>query len=289
MFDSPESILRAFENEDYLMEERVAITLFLAIKLEKPLLIEGPAGVGKTELAKTLAKITNSELIRLQCYEGLDEGKALYEWDYSKQLLLLQTLSNQEGSWQDTKRRLFQEDFLLERPILKALRSNKPTVLLIDEIDKADEEFESFLLEALSDFQISIPELGTIRANKKPMVVLTSNSERSLTDPLKRRSVHLVLDFPPLEKELRIIELKVPNLRGSIAQEAVDFIHRLRKLKLRKQVSIAESIDWARTLDLLEIDILSQTVIDQTLGVLVKDQEDLLEVQQRLKGSTGNA
>src|SRR6202795_4971152 len=243
-----EQISNGLKRAQYITNERVETAIFLALALEKPLLIEGPAGSGKTEVGKVLAEMLGTELIRLQCYEGLDEARALYEWNYQKQLLRLQADEHQGMRWEDISEHLFSREYLLERPLLRAISSPRKVVLLIDEIDKADEEFEAFLLELLCDFQVSVPELGTVRAHERPAVVLTSNHARELSDALRRRCLHLFIDFPGAEQERRIIELKVPDLDAKLAAAAARFVGSLRKLQLRKPPSIAETLDWARAL-----------------------------------------
>jgi len=260
---------------DYLVDKKTATVVFLALKLNKPLLIEGPSGVGKTELANVLALATSRQLIRLQCYEGLDEAKALYEWDYQKQLLRLHVEKNSGKDWGEVKQDIFTVEFILQRPLLKALMSPDPVVLLIDEVDKSDEEFESFLLEILSDYQVTIPEIGTIRASSIPLVVLTSNNTRQLSDALKRRCIHLYLDYPDAARELAIVRLKVPSLKQDLARQVVNFVQNLRREKLKKAPSIAETIDWARALLALKVDDLTEEVMDETINVLLKYQADI--------------
>ncbi len=265
----------------YLPGESTALVSFLATKLGKPVLVEGPAGVGKTELAKALARYLQRTLIRLQCYEGLDEAKALYEWNYRKQLLRIQTESDAAG-WQDVQDDIFGEEFLLQRPLMTAIASPEPVVLLIDEIDKTDQEFEAMLLELLSDFQISIPELGRIEARTQPVVLLTSNNTRELTEALKRRCLYLWLDYPNLEHELEIVRLHSPELGEQIARKLVEIIHQVRELDLKKPPSIAESIDWARALLLLGAEDINQDVFRDTMSVIVKHRTDLDTVAARV-------
>jgi len=265
----------------YVTNERVETALYLALVLEKPLLIEGPAGAGKTEIAKVLAELLGTELVRLQCYEGLDEARALYEWNYQKQLLRLQADEQQGLSWEQLSQHIFSREYLLERPLLKAICSPRKVVLLIDEIDKADEEFEAFLLELLSDFQISIPELGTVRAQERPVVVLTSNRARELSEALRRRCLHLFIDFPGIEQERRILELKIPELDSAMAAAAARFVNALRKLELAKQPSIAETLDWARALVQLGAKEIDQASIRTTLGLLLKHEGDRALVESK--------
>ncbi|MDX2168354.1 MAG: MoxR family ATPase [Deltaproteobacteria bacterium] len=266
----------------YLTTEAVETVLFLALSLEKPLLIEGPAGAGKTEIGKVLAATLSAELIRLQCYEGLDEAKALYEWNYQKQLLRIQADRDQGLSGEEVTQHVFARDFLLERPLLRAVTTPHRAVLLIDEIDKADEEFEAFLLELLSDFQVTIPELGTIRAQHRPVVVLTSNRARELSEALKRRCLYLWLDFPGVEKEREIVALKVPDLEPRLQEHVARFVHALRKLDLHKAPSIAETLDWARALRALQIRELNPSAVRQTLNLVLKHEEDLRKAEGRL-------
>ena len=257
----------------YLTDDAIATTVFLADRLGKPLLVEGPAGVGKTELAKAVAEATGSELIRLQCYEGLDEARALYEWNYKKQLLRIQA-SRDDDSWDDIHDDVFAEEFLLSRPLLTAIRNPNPTVLLIDETDKADVEVEGLLLEVLSDFQITIPELGTIAAVRRPIVFLTSNATRELSEALKRRCLYLHLDYPSAEREKAIVLSRVPEIAEQLAEQLVRTVRALRAMELKKSPSISESIDWARTLLALGLDTLDEEAVKTTLGVVLKHASD---------------
>ena len=261
----------------YLADDAIATTVFLADRLGKPLLAEGPAGVGKTELAKAVAAATGSELIRLQCYEGLDEARALYEWNYKKQLLRIQASKGGDGegqAWDDLHDDVFAEEFLLSRPLLTAIRREDPTVLLIDEADKADVEVEGLLLEVLSDFQVTIPELGTITATRRPIVVLTSNATRELSEALKRRCLYLHLDYPTAEREKAIVLSRVPEISEQLAEQLVRTVRSLRSMELKKSPSVAESIDWARTLLALGLDTLDEAAVRSTLGVVLKHASD---------------
>src|SRR6478736_8979398 len=267
MFQSVNDVISGFGAQKYICNKNVATVVYLGTSLQKPILVEGPAGVGKTELGKVLASALGMELIRLQCYEGLDEAKSLYEWEYAKQLLYTQILKDKIGevlkdaptlqsavdSIANQDGVFFSDRFLLPRPLLRALLSEKPTVLLIEEIDKSDAEFEAFLLEVLSDFQISVPEIGTLKARHIPLVILTSNNSREMSDALKRRCLHLYLDFPGPEREKEIIQLKVPGVGDKLADEVVRLLHRLRKLDLKKTPSISETLDWVRALTLLNV------------------------------------
>jgi MoxR-like ATPase len=276
-----DELATGLRNAGYLPGESTALVSFLAAKLGKPVLVEGPAGVGKTELAKALSRYLQRTLVRLQCYEGLDEAKALYEWNYRKQLLRIQTESD-DASWRDVQDDIFGEEFLLPRPLMTAIASPEPVVLLIDEIDKTDQEFEAMLLELLSDFQISIPELGRIDATSQPVVLLTSNNTRELTEALKRRCLYLWLDYPSVEHELEIVRLHTPELADTTAQKLVEIIHQVRELDLKKPPSIAESIDWARSLLLLGADDIDDTVFRETMSVIVKHRTDLDTVAARV-------
>ncbi|WP_445149113.1 AAA family ATPase [Baekduia sp. Peel2402] len=271
----------------YLPAESTALVSYLSAKLGKPILVEGPAGVGKTELAKALAKYLGRELVRLQCYEGLDEAKALYEWNYRKQLLRIQA-ERQGTGWDDVQDDIFGEEFLLERPLMTAIASPEPVVLLIDEIDKTDQEFEAMLLEVLSDFQITIPELGTIAAKSHPIVLLTSNNTRELTEALKRRCLYLWMDYPDLEHELEIVRLHTPDLPEAVGRKLVEVISQVRDLDLKKPPSIAESIDWARALLLLGAQDIDSKVFTETMSVIVKHRTDLDIVTERVAAKLGS-
>jgi MoxR-like ATPase len=271
----------ALSGAGYLADESAALVSFLAQRLGKPVLVEGPAGVGKTELAKALSRATGRELIRLQCYEGLDEAKALYEWNYRKQLLRIQAGGSEHG-WDDVHGDIFSEEFLLERPLMQAIASPEPVVLLIDEIDKTDQEFEAMLLELLSDFQITIPELGQVSATTMPIVVLTSNNSRELTEALKRRCLYLWLDYPELEREMEIVRLHAPELSEALTRRLVEVVRMVRALDLKKPPSIAESIDWARTLLLMGAEDIDKETFDQSMSILVKHRTDIDLVAERV-------
>jgi MoxR-like ATPase len=275
---------QALAKVGYLADEPAALVSYLAQRLGKPVLVEGPAGVGKTELAKAISRATGRELIRLQCYEGLDETKALYEWNYRKQLLRIQAESTEaeRAAWEDARSDIFSEEFLLTRPLLAAIASAEPVVLLIDEIDKTDQEFEAMLLEVLSDFQISIPELGVIEARTRPVVVLTSNNSRELTEALKRRCLYLWLDYPAVAREMEIVRLHAPEVDERIARRLVEVVHQVRSLDLKKPPSIAESIDWARALLLLGAEDIDQKLFEQTMSIIVKHRTDLDLVAERV-------
>ena len=295
-------VRRALAEVGYLADESAALVAYLAQRLGKPVLVEGPAGVGKTELAKALSRATGRQLIRLQCYEGLDEAKALYEWNYRKQLLRIQAESALEGrpstdpaepddSAEDSAgimSDIFSEEFLLERPLLHAIAATEPVVLLIDEIDKTDQEFEAMLLEVLSDFQISIPELGVIEARTHPIVVLTSNNSRELTEALKRRCLYLWLDYPQVEREMEIVRLHSPEIDERLARRLVEVVHMVRQLDLKKPPSIAESIDWARAMLLLGADDLDASVFERTMSIIVKHRTDMDLVAERVGVKLGS-
>lgn len=297
-FTTMTDVRSALSSQQYIATDDIATVVFLADKLGKPLLAEGPAGVGKTELAKAWAAANGRELIRLQCYEGLDETKALYEWEYAKQMLYTQLLRDQlretladATSLSEAADRLaaeedvfFSQRFLLQRPLLKAILSDKPVVLLIDEIDRADSEFEAFLLEVLSDFQVSVPELGTLRAKHQPSVLLTSNNTRELSEALKRRCLYLFVDYPDEEAELRIVKLKVPDLAPKLAQQAVELVQKLRGLDLKKSPSVSETLDWARALVTLNARALDRETLDNTLTVLLKHESDVQRARRAMHG-----
>ncbi len=297
MFSSIENVMEQFAGQKYIASRRIATVIYLASMLKKPVLVEGPAGVGKTEIAKVLAQSLGHELIRLQCYEGLDEGKALYEWEYAKQLLYTQILKDKvsevlvgaKGLAQAVDRIaqedevFFSERFMLPRPLLKAITSEKPVVLLIDEIDKADAEFEAFLLELLSDYQVTVPEIGTFKARQIPLVVLTSNNAREMSDALKRRCLHLYIDFPERDQELAIIKLKAPEAADKLASEVVGVVQSLRKLDLKKTPGISETLDWVKALTLLNVQSLDQDLVSETLDTIVKYEGDVRKAQEELK------
>jgi len=302
-FTSIEEIQKSYKKEDYICSKQIATTLFLAQHLQKPILVEGPVGVGKTELAKTTAKYLNLELIRLQCYEGLDESKALYEWKYGKQLLYTQilkdsldkivedavTLSEAMDKLHQHEDVFFSQNFLEPRPLLKALRSKQGAVLLVDEVDKADQEFEAFMLEILSDYQASIPEIGTIKADTKPFVFLTSNNTREISDALRRRCLHLYIPFPEPELEKEIVEVRVPEISENLKNQLIVFIQELRKLDLKKAPSISETIDWAKVLMLLNVDCLDADLVRETLSVILKFEEDVRSIQAKIEPMTEKA
>ena len=281
-FASVADVKERLSQAGYLTDDAIATTVFLADRLGKPLLVEGPAGTGKTELAKSVATAVGAELIRLQCYEGLDEARALYEWNYKKQLLRIQA-SKDDDSWDEIHDDVFAEEFLLSRPLLTAIRRTEPTVLLIDETDKADVEVEGLLLEVLSDFQITIPELGTISAVRRPLVFLTSNATRELSEALKRRCLYLHLDYPDADREKAIVLSRVPEVAEQLAGQLVNTVRALRALELKKSPSIAESIDWARTLVALGLDTLDEQAVKDTLGVVLKHASDHERAATQLK------
>ncbi|TDD87098.1 MoxR family ATPase [Saccharopolyspora karakumensis] len=280
IFESVDDVVEKLAETGYLASTAVATTVFLADKLGKPLLVEGPAGVGKTELAKAVAAVAEARLVRLQCYEGIDEARALYEWNHAKQLLRI--TAGRDETWDEARTDIFSEEFLLSRPLLTAISGDEPTVLLIDETDKADVEVEGLLLEVLSDFQVTVPELGTISASQRPFVVLTSNATRELSEALRRRCLFLHIDFPDAELEQRIVRLKVPGLDEALTGSVVEVVGALRGMQLRKSPSVAETIDWARTLLALGADTLDEEVVRDSLGVILKHQDDVRRATEKL-------
>jgi MoxR-like ATPase len=296
MFRDKREVQDCLGKQQYIASDEIATVLFLAERLDKPVLAEGPAGVGKTELAKAWAGASDRELIRLQCYEGLDETKALYEWEYAKQMLYTQLLRDKLSQLLSEAETLsaaadrlaaeedvfFSERFLLPRPLLRALTSPHPVVLLIDEIDRADAEFEAFLLEILSDFQVSVPELGTIHARHQPLVLLTSNNTRELSEALKRRCLYLFVDYPTMEQELNIVRLKVPDLNFKLAQQAVQIVQRLRTMDLKKSPSVSETLDWAKALVALNADHMDEQTLNNTITVLLKHESDVQRARQNV-------
>jgi len=297
MFDSVEHVIDAFREHLYIIDRDVATVVYLSVKMQKPILVEGPAGVGKTELAKVMAASQKLELIRLQCYEGLDEAKALYEWEYAKQLLYTQILKDKIGevlagsnSLAEAVEKIgtaedafFSTKFILPRPLLKSIMSEDPSMLLIDEIDKSDPEFEAFLLEVLSDFQVSIPELGTLTATHIPQVVLTSNDTRDMSDALKRRCLHLYMDFPAKDKEEEIIRLKVPGISDTLAEQVVSTVRAVRELDIKKLPSISETLDWAKALILLNVTKLDADTVHSTLNFILKYESDIAAAKKNMK------
>lgn len=296
MFKSVDDVIQQLSEQDYLCDKKIATVVFLAQQLDKPVLVEGPAGVGKTELAKVIARALGRRMIRLQCYEGLDEAKALYEWEYSKQLLYTQILKEKvaetiagSSSLRDAADRVgaedsvfFSEKFIVPRPLMQAITSEKPTLLLIDEVDKSDPEFEAFLLEILSDFQVTIPEIGTIKATSQPLVFLTSNDAREMSDALKRRCLHLWIDYPSEALEIQILDRKVPNIDKRLAEEIVQMMNRIRNLDLKKTPSISETLDWARALLALNAEELEDQIVSDTLNVILKYEGDVAKAQNEL-------
>lgn len=297
MFSSIDEVRDRLAQQKYICSKEIATVIFLAEKLEKPVLVEGPAGVGKTDLGKVTAAAMDREFIRLQCYEGLDEAKSLYEWEYSKQLLYTQILKDvlaeelaDAKSLAEAVDRVARQDevffsqkFIVPRPLLKAITSERPALILIDEVDKSDPEFEAFLLEILSDFQVSIPELETLKAKHIPMVVLTSNNARELSDALKRRCLHLFIDFPDWEQELEIVRLKVPGIEERLAEQVVKAVQRLRKLDIKKTPGISETLDWARALVVLNAESLDQEMVKGTLNIILKYEKDIQKAKDSLR------
>ena len=279
-FETVEAVRQSLRDVDYLADEGIAGIVYLADRLQKPVLVEGPAGTGKTQLAKSVADMTGSRLIRLQCYEGLDEAKALYEWNYKKQLLRIQAERADGHTWQDVETDLFGEDFLLTRPLLEAIRATEPVVLLIDEIDRVEVETEALLLEILSEYQVSIPELGTVTANQIPLVFLTSNNTRELSEALKRRCLYLHVDYPDLEREKEIVLRKVPEITEHLADQVARIVRSIRQLELKKSPSVSETLDWARTLMLLGIENVDAETAAGTANILLKYQTDIAKAQK---------
>lgn len=277
-----DEIRKMLLEQGYISEDAIAMSLFLAMKLEKPLLIEGPAGVGKTEIGKVMAKALDAELIRLQCYEGLDSTHALYEWNYQHQLLYLKMREGKKEDINAMEETIFSDKFLLKRPVLQAITHPDRPVLLIDEIDRADEEFESFLLEVLSDWQVTIPEVGTIKAINKPQIILTGNRTRELSEALRRRCLYLWIDYPDFEKELAIVKAKVPEADARLGKQICAFMKELRQLKLEKTPGISETIDWARALATMHLTHLDKEIVESTLGVVLKDWQDMRRTQDAL-------
>lgn len=282
MQNRTEEISKRLLEQGYVPDDRIAMSIQLSQLLQKPLLIEGPAGVGKTAIARVMADIMKTDLIRLQCYEGLDANQAIYEWNYQRQLLQIKLMETEQVSIQDKEEAIFSEKFLMERPLLKAITAEQSQVLLIDEIDRADEEFESFLLELLSEWQISIPEIGTITKNSIPQVILTGNRTRELSEALRRRCLYLFIDYPSFEKEIQIVQQKIPGINNRLAQEICLFMAEVRKLRLEKVPGVAETLDWAMSLSEMHFDHLDKEVVESTLGVILKDWEDMRETQDSL-------
>ena len=277
-----DDIKQMLATQGYITDERVAMSVYQSLQLEKPLLIEGPAGVGKTEIAKVMARALDTDLIRLQCYEGLDATHALYEWNYQRQLLHLKMTEHGEQSLEEREKTIFGDSFLMKRPLLQAITHHKKPVLLIDEIDRSDEEFESFLLEVLSDWQITIPETGTIRATHIPQVILTGNRTRELSEALRRRCLYLYIDYPDFDKEWLIVKTRLPDMDAKLATEICSFMQALRQMQLEKTPGVSETLDWALALSGLHIDHLDKNIIEQTLGVVLKDWRDTRQVQLSL-------
>ncbi len=286
-FESPAAVRTRLREVDYLSDEAIAGVVFLADRLGKPILVEGPAGTGKTQLAKSVAEILGARLIRLQCYEGLDESKALYEWNYKKQLLRIQAERNSDSSWEDIETDIFSDEFLLTRPLLEAIRAEDPVVLLIDEVDRVEVETEALLLEILSDYQVSIPELGTIEARQIPMVFLTSNNTRELSEALKRRCLFLHIDYPEMDREKEIVLTRRPEISDSLADQVARIVRSIRQLELKKSPSVSETLDWAKTLLLLGVESITEAEAVETLNILLKYQSDIAKASKELQGDSG--
>ena len=283
-FESVPAVREGLHKVDYLSDEGIAGVVYLADRLGKPLLVEGPAGTGKTQLAKSVAELTGATLIRLQCYEGLDEAKALYEWNYKKQLLRIQAERNAEGGWSELEDDIFSDDFLLTRPLLEAIRADEPVVLLIDEVDRVEVETEALFLEVLSDYQVSIPELGTVEAKQIPLVFLTSNNTRELSEALKRRCLYLHIDYPDMEREKEIVLTKVPEISENLADQVARIVRSIRQLELKKAPSVSETLDWARTLVLLGVEQVDDQTAKDTITILLKYQTDIAKAVKEFGG-----
>lgn len=283
-FDSVPAVREGLQKVDYLSDEGIAGVVYLADRLGKPILVEGPAGTGKTQLAKSVAELTGAKLIRLQCYEGLDEAKALYEWNYKKQLLRIQAERNAEGTWDELEDDIFSDDFLLTRPLLEAIRAEEPVVLLIDEVDRVEVETEALFLEVLSDYQVSIPELGTVDAKQIPLVFLTSNNTRELSEALKRRCLYLHIDYPDMEREKEIVLTKVPEISENLADQVARIVRSIRQLELKKAPSVSETLDWARTLVLLGVEQVDDQTAKDTITILLKYQTDIAKAVKEFGG-----
>ncbi|HEV8298447.1 MAG TPA: MoxR family ATPase [Acidimicrobiales bacterium] len=286
-FDDVPSVRDSLQKVEYLADEGIAGVVFLADRLQKPILVEGPAGTGKTQLAKSVAEMTGSRLIRLQCYEGLDESKALYEWNYKKQLLRIQAERGRDAGWSEIEDDLFSEEFLLTRPLLEAIRADEPVVLLIDEVDRVEIETEALLLEILSDYQVSIPELGTVSALQIPLVLLTSNNTRELSEALKRRCLYLHIDYPDLEREKQIVLTKVPDITENLADQVARIVRSIRQLELKKAPSVSETLDWARTLLLLNIEHIDAQTATETVNILLKYRSDITKATKEFSTNAG--
>jgi MoxR-like ATPase len=282
-FESVPAVRESLAKVDYLADEGIAGVVYLADRLGKPVLVEGPAGTGKTQLAKSVAEMTGARLIRLQCYEGLDESKALYEWNYKKQLLRIQAERNDGATWTEVEDDIFSDDFLLTRPLLEAIRADEPVVLLIDEVDRVEVETEALLLEILSDYQVSIPELGTVTAKQVPLVFLTSNNTRELSEALKRRCLFLHVDYPDLEREREIVLAKVPGITETLADQVARIVRSIRQLELKKPPSVSETLDWARTLLLLGVEQVDAATAAGTANILLKYQSDIVKAAKELE------